>query len=203
MTQRLGERLQQLRLCCGTRGEAGHLSARELDRLAGLSEGHTSLIEGMRNMRTVSYSTARALAKVFDVTTEYLFDGVGEPPSKLDVMLAVEKARQTTVKPAAPKAYPRGPQRWRTSQPPSAPAKQPEKLDEIRCATCGRILLLVQTSISGPGSAEVKTFEPPGVRSVRSTLVIMSRDFKRVPRFLCSSCSKRLERWLLSNTTAS
>lgn len=70
----------------------GELSARELDRLAGLREGHTALIEaGTRP--NVEAKTAARLAGVLGLDLNWFLTGVGREPSKRAVGVAVEASR--------------------------------------------------------------------------------------------------------------
>lgn len=71
---------------------ARSLSTRELDRLAGLTPGHTSAIEtgGRPN---VEVRTAGALAGVLGVSLDWLVWGNGRGPSGRAVGSSVEHAR--------------------------------------------------------------------------------------------------------------
>ena len=76
------------------------LSTRELDRLAGITEGHTSLIEtGARP--NIEARTAASLARVLGVSLDWLVTGAGKEPSERAVRSAVAAARVATTKPAA------------------------------------------------------------------------------------------------------
>lgn len=76
------------------------LSARELDRLAGLAEGHTSLIEnGTR--AAVEAKTAQALARVLGISLDWLIAGLGKMPSERTVRSAVDAARVAYAKSSA------------------------------------------------------------------------------------------------------
>ena len=88
----LSVRLRQVRGLVG-------LSARELDRLAGLAEGHCSLIENGTRPH-VEVRTAQSLARVLGVSLDWLIDGSGRTPSERAVRAAVESAR-TAKSPAA------------------------------------------------------------------------------------------------------
>jgi len=70
----------------------GVCSARELDRLAGLTPCHTSLIESGRRPNPES-DTLRAIATTLGVSLDWLVLGVGDPPRAEDVRAAVERAR--------------------------------------------------------------------------------------------------------------
>jgi transcriptional regulator with XRE-family HTH domain len=84
----LSERLRTARLL------AHDLGTRELDRLAGLTEGHTSAIEtGTRP--NVEVRTATALASVLGVSLDWLANGEGRAPGERSVREAVNAARST------------------------------------------------------------------------------------------------------------
>ena len=87
MQDRIGVRVQMARKL------VDDLSARELDRLAGLkAEGHTSLIEsGVTN--NVKVETARGIARVLGVSLDWLIDGAGDAPTIESVQAAVDVAR--------------------------------------------------------------------------------------------------------------
>ena len=69
------------------------LSARELDRLAGLrAEGHTSLIES-GVVQNVTMDTAGKLASALGLTLDWLVSGRGEAPTAPSVQAAVDAAR--------------------------------------------------------------------------------------------------------------
>jgi transcriptional regulator with XRE-family HTH domain len=53
---------------------AAGISARHLDRLAGLALGHTSLLEAEKK-QSVELPTVRALARVLGVTLDWLVEG--------------------------------------------------------------------------------------------------------------------------------
>lgn len=67
--EHMGQRLREAR-------EAIGISARELDRRAGLTEGHTSLLEGGRNMEV---GTAAKLAIALGVSLDWLVFGDSRP----------------------------------------------------------------------------------------------------------------------------
>lgn len=71
---------------------AGICSARELDKLAGLTPCHISLIESGRRPNPES-ETLRAIASVLGVSLDWLVLGKGDPPRPEDVRAAVERAR--------------------------------------------------------------------------------------------------------------
>lgn len=67
------------------------LSARELDRLAEMTEGHTSLLESVVvNVRT---DTLAKLARVLGVSIDWLVTGECSPPLENVVLAAVQAAR--------------------------------------------------------------------------------------------------------------
>ena len=72
--------------------EAAGISARELDRLASLGQGHSRLIEiGVRP--NVEAETARKLAVALGVSLDWLIGGVGDPPTVTRIRRAVDAAR--------------------------------------------------------------------------------------------------------------
>lgn len=73
--------------------EAAGLKARELDRLAGITEGHTSFIENGK-ITNPSTDTARALADVLGLSLDYLLGGVGQQPAENDLRAAVVRAQR-------------------------------------------------------------------------------------------------------------
>jgi transcriptional regulator with XRE-family HTH domain len=81
----IGHRLATLR-------RAADISARELDRLAQLGEGHVSMVESGRRPNVES-STAVKLAAVFEASLDWLLTGKGDAPSDRRVRAAVERAR--------------------------------------------------------------------------------------------------------------
>lgn len=80
----VGARIREARELAG-------ISARELDRLAGLSENHTSLLESV--VRDVRAETAVAVARTLGVSLDWLLVGEGKAPSERSVRAAVEAAR--------------------------------------------------------------------------------------------------------------
>lgn len=74
------------------RALASKLGCRELDRLAGLAEGHVSMIETGRRPN-LEMSTATALVRVLGVSLDWLVSGVGPTPSARSVRMSVEAAR--------------------------------------------------------------------------------------------------------------
>jgi len=82
----LGSRLR------ATRALVPDLSAKELDRLAALSPGHTTMIELGYRPR-VEARTALALADVLGISLDWLLRGSGRSPSPRTVRAAVARAR--------------------------------------------------------------------------------------------------------------
>jgi transcriptional regulator with XRE-family HTH domain len=76
------------------------LSQRDLDRLAGLSEGHVGMIESGRR-ENLEASTASRIAKVLGMTLEWLIDGTGEGPTPAKVRRAVASARNAAARKVA------------------------------------------------------------------------------------------------------
>ncbi len=68
------------------------LAARELDRLAGTTEGHASLIES-GVVQNVTLETAGKLAGVLGVSLDWLVGGLGKSPTARSVKTAVDNAR--------------------------------------------------------------------------------------------------------------
>lgn len=81
----LGERLRLARLLAD-------ISARDLDRLAGRPEGHSTVIEA-RDDAPVRTDTAEHYADALGVTLDWLVRGIGPEPTRAQVVAAVEKAR--------------------------------------------------------------------------------------------------------------
>ena len=82
MAETLADRLRRARKHAG-------IPARELDRVAGLAEGHTSLIEsGARG--NVAIHTAMKLATALGVSLDWLIAGRGGAPSARTVRSAVD-----------------------------------------------------------------------------------------------------------------
>lgn len=86
-----GSRVRALR-------EAAGVGSRELDRLAGLREGHVAMIEVRRG--DVESRTGLAIAAVLGVELSFLSQGEGDPPAEADVRAAVERARAAKSGPA-------------------------------------------------------------------------------------------------------
>lgn len=83
------ERLRWARLAAG-------ISARELDRLAGLAEGHTALLEaGKKN--GLEMRTATKLVRALGVTLDWLVMGEGDVPTAERILSAVQSAQAAAV----------------------------------------------------------------------------------------------------------
>lgn len=74
------------------------LSSRELDRLAGLGEGHTSLIETGRR-KNISTETAASIARVLGVSLDWLVLGRGRNPTIKHLVASAAVAREAQVIP--------------------------------------------------------------------------------------------------------
>jgi hypothetical protein len=72
------------------------MAARELDRLADITEGHTSLLESV--VENVSAQTLAKVSKVLGVSIDWLVTGEGKEPSERAVKAAVEAARAAYAK---------------------------------------------------------------------------------------------------------
>ena len=83
------------------RGLAG-LSARELDRLAGIAEGHTSLLESI--VGDVKATTLAKIARVLGVSIDWFVNGTGAMPTRESLVSAIETARRAYAKSAKPAA---------------------------------------------------------------------------------------------------
>jgi len=70
----------------------GGLSARELDRLAGKTPGHSSLLETSPDIDP-SVSTAMAYARVLGLSLDWLAAGEGAAPHRAAVLASVQHAR--------------------------------------------------------------------------------------------------------------
>jgi transcriptional regulator with XRE-family HTH domain len=68
------------------------LSARELDRLAGLHQGHVWAIEN-GHRPNIETDTCIALARVLGVSLDWLLTGDAPGPKRADVTEAVNRAR--------------------------------------------------------------------------------------------------------------
>ncbi len=82
----VGLRLQQARKLIDD------LSARELDRLAGTTPGHASLIES-GVVSNVKLETATGLARVLGMSLDWFVNGTGDAPTAESVRAAVAAAR--------------------------------------------------------------------------------------------------------------
>lgn len=78
------------------RNLAPHLSQRELDRLAGLTPGHTSAIEAGRRAN-VGIRIATEIARVLGASLDWLVRGEGEGPTREAVAGAVSLARAADI----------------------------------------------------------------------------------------------------------
>jgi hypothetical protein len=67
------------------------IAARELDRLADITEGHTWLLESV--VEDVRAQTLAKISRVLGVTIDWLVTGQGGEPSEREVKAAVEAAR--------------------------------------------------------------------------------------------------------------
>jgi transcriptional regulator with XRE-family HTH domain len=101
----LGDRLRQAR-------ELSGLSARALDRLAGLASAHSSHIErGVK--KSISVDTAIGLARVLGISLDWLLTGAGDEPSfrrvadAVDQAEAIVEARAKSPPPTASKPRPK------------------------------------------------------------------------------------------------
>lgn len=82
----VGRRLRQLR-------EWSELTARELDRLAGVAQGYAALIEnGVR--RNIGAETMAKYASVFGVTLDWMVLGRGRAPLKETIVSSAYRARR-------------------------------------------------------------------------------------------------------------
>lgn len=72
--------------------EAAGISARELDRLAGLTPNHTSLIEGRAGCELRS-GTLEALSEALGISLDWLVRGVGREPAPARLRDAIRRAR--------------------------------------------------------------------------------------------------------------
>lgn len=86
MSETLGSRLLYARELTG-------ISSRELDRLAGTTEGHASMIERGERPR-IEVATADKMAIVLGLSLDWLVRGAGRRPTKRHVVAAVEQARE-------------------------------------------------------------------------------------------------------------
>lgn len=72
--------------------EKAGISARELDRLAGLREGHTWILEHRKDANP-ELKTLQALAGALGSSVGYLASEEGEPPTEEQVKAAVAQAK--------------------------------------------------------------------------------------------------------------
>lgn len=82
----VGERLEWVRSIVG-------LPAREVDRLAGLTENHTRAIERKYGTR-IQVDTIEKIASAIGVSPSWLSFGDGDVPTEEQVRTAVEEARK-------------------------------------------------------------------------------------------------------------
>lgn len=69
------------------------ISAREVDRLLGRAEGHTSLLEAGRTSG-IEAKTVSVMAELFGVSMDWLFSGIGAAPRPADVKKTIELAQK-------------------------------------------------------------------------------------------------------------
>jgi transcriptional regulator with XRE-family HTH domain len=81
-----GERLRE------ARNLVEGLSAKEVDRLAGITEGHTWLIEKSKTGNAET-KTLDKIARVFGFTLDYLIRGEGSSPAPEEIRASVQAAR--------------------------------------------------------------------------------------------------------------
>lgn len=87
----LGKRIQRLRERVeSATGQA--MPARELARLANISETYPSMLEKGIRLKPAAY-VVTGIADVFATSADYLLLGKGNPPSDEELKGAVEKAR--------------------------------------------------------------------------------------------------------------
>jgi len=86
------------------------ISARELDRLAGKTEGHAAAVETKLHERA-QLGTIADYAEVFGVSLDWLVAGEGHVPTEAEVRAAVSFAQQRAPSPAAPANDPPPPSR--------------------------------------------------------------------------------------------
>jgi transcriptional regulator with XRE-family HTH domain len=84
-TETIAERLRR------ARGIA-NVGSRELDALAGLAAGHTSMIEG-RKRSSIDSDTAVKLARALGVSIDWLVTGEGREPTAKTMRAASARAR--------------------------------------------------------------------------------------------------------------
>jgi transcriptional regulator with XRE-family HTH domain len=91
----LGERLRRLRTGAATDG--AELSARELDRLAGIARGYTSMLESGERTNPAAWVVTN-LADALGCTTDWLLRALGTEPTEEEVRAAVAAARERCAK---------------------------------------------------------------------------------------------------------
>jgi transcriptional regulator with XRE-family HTH domain len=89
----MAKRLSSFADRLGFARELSGMSARGLDRLAGLRAGHTALIEAGRRPN-VETRTAEGLARALGLSLDWLVMGVGDMPRAEDVARAVARAER-------------------------------------------------------------------------------------------------------------
>lgn len=82
----IGSRLKAAR-------ELGGISARELDRLAGLSEGYSAMIESGARPDPGS-NVSRQLAATLGLSLDWLISGIGPSPTAKTAVAAIAKCRK-------------------------------------------------------------------------------------------------------------
>jgi transcriptional regulator with XRE-family HTH domain len=88
----LGDRVRFLR-------KLAAMSARELDRLARLREGHIFQLESrVSGSERLEARTLNRIAEVFGVPMEWVFKGRGQRPNKMTVSLPVARARRAAMR---------------------------------------------------------------------------------------------------------
>jgi len=81
----LGERVKLVREMAG-------LTARGLDRLVGVAEGYTSLIESGKR-RNIGSDLLSSYAEKLGASLDWLISGKGAAPAKATVVAAMQKAK--------------------------------------------------------------------------------------------------------------
>lgn len=81
----VGQRLKETRTLSG-------LSTKEVDKLAGISPGHTWTLEKAETA-SAEAKTLNAVCVVLGLSLDYLVRGEGEPPTKEQIDAAVATAR--------------------------------------------------------------------------------------------------------------
>jgi transcriptional regulator with XRE-family HTH domain len=82
-----------LRTRLRTAREIAGVSARELDRLAGLGEAHTSMIEAGDRV-SIETNTAVKLCTALGASLDWLLRGQGKPPTSKEVRIAIANSRR-------------------------------------------------------------------------------------------------------------